>query len=207
MIFLCILFLEYMKTLWEKFCHIFGFNKNSKYVKEYLNQANMRSGVFMSAIIFILEVWLIIRQTDKYLIDQIGHHLADYKYGVFQVIFSYTSNFWLMMSFGAAMFAYCVFFKKKHHNFKRCLPIFITAGISFALCCLLPFEFIFASRAITGVTLALLLTLFQKGELNLTFEFNMLSNISLSELPLKGCWPHNNKYVIAPILHISHFSS
>ena len=149
-----------MKNLWNKFRSIFGFNRNSKYVKEYLNQANMRSGVFMSAIIFILEVWLIIRQTDKYLIDQIGHHLADYKYGVFQVIFSYTSNFWLMMSFGATMFAYCIFFKKKHHNFKRCLPIFIAAGISFALCCLLPFEFIFASRAITGVTLVLLLTFY-----------------------------------------------
>ena len=45
------------------------------------------------------------------------------------------------------------------------------------------------------------------GKLNLTFKFNILSNISLLDLRLKGGYPHNNKYVIAPKLHISHFSS
>ena len=43
-----------MKKFWKTFAGIFGLNKNSKYVKNYLNEANMRSGIFMSAIIVVL---------------------------------------------------------------------------------------------------------------------------------------------------------
>ncbi len=45
---------------------IFGFEKNSKYVDNYLHEQNGRSGAFFGAIIVLLELALIIRQSFKY---------------------------------------------------------------------------------------------------------------------------------------------
>ena len=57
-----------LSKIWNGFLNIFGLRKKSKYVKNYLNEANMRSAIFMSSVIFVLEIWLIIRQTHKYVI-------------------------------------------------------------------------------------------------------------------------------------------
>ena len=147
-----------MKKFWKTFAGIFGLNKNSKYVKNYLNEANMRSGIFMSAIIVVLEIWLVIRQANKYMISIFQGGSVGFQYGPFQVLFTYTSNFWLLMSFGAAMFFYCLFYQRGHRAFAILTWIF--AGISLALCGLMPLEFVFSSKAITGVTLALLIAFY-----------------------------------------------
>ena len=60
--------MKFFSKLWNGFLNIFGIRKQSKYVKNYLNEANMRSAIFMSFVIFVLEVWLVIRQTRKYII-------------------------------------------------------------------------------------------------------------------------------------------
>lgn len=129
-----------LKKFWDKFRDVFGLHRNSKYVSNYLNDANMHSGIFMSGVIFVLEVWLLIRQTDKYIIPTLTS--PDNKYSFFRVVFTNTSNFWLLLSFGAAMFFYCLFYKKMKGNNKRLLPIIIASGISLILCALMPFEFI-----------------------------------------------------------------
>ena len=48
------------------FLDLFGFRRNSKYVKKYFNEANMRSTIYMSFVIIVLEIWLVIRNTNKY---------------------------------------------------------------------------------------------------------------------------------------------
>ena len=114
-----------MKTLaklWDGFLTIFGLKKNSKYVKGYLNEANMRSGIFMSAVVFVLEGWLIIRQTQKYIIPNIQKLIAKNQLSfstVFQTIFQNTSNFFLLMFFGVAMFVYCLQYIGKNKSFKK----------------------------------------------------------------------------------------
>ena len=40
---------EFIKSFWDKFREIFGLKRNDKYVRNYLNEANMRSGVFMAS--------------------------------------------------------------------------------------------------------------------------------------------------------------
>ena len=132
-----------MKTLskfWNSFLNVFGIRKNSKYVKNYLNEANMRSGVFMSAVIFVLEVWLVIRQADKYVIPKISGGM-----NFFEAMFKYTSLYFVMMFFGAAMFMYSLqYLSNRKSKSKMVVPI-VFAGLSIALCCLLPFEFKFKS--------------------------------------------------------------
>ena len=63
---------EFIKSFWDKFREIFGLKRNDKYVRNYLNEANMRSGVFMAAIIFALEMWLLVRQTNKYILPSLS---------------------------------------------------------------------------------------------------------------------------------------
>ena len=128
-----------MKTLskiWNGFLNIFGLRKNSKYVKNYLNEANMRSGVFMAFVIFVLEIWLVIRQMDKYVIPKISSGM-----NWFEALFKYTSLYFVMMFFGAAMFMYSLqYLSNKKSKSKMIVPI-VFAGLSIALCCLLPLEF------------------------------------------------------------------
>ena len=96
--------MKFLSKIWNGFLNIFGLRKNSKYVKGYLNEANMRSAVFMSFVIFVLEVWLVIRQTRKYIIPTMQD--PNNTYSFFRVVFSNTSLYFLMMFFGIAMFVY-----------------------------------------------------------------------------------------------------
>ena len=92
----------FFQNAWNNIRRIFGLHSNSKYVRDYLNDANVRSGVFMSAIIFVLEVWLLIRQTDKYIIPTMTD--PSNTNSLFKVVFLNTSNFWLLLSFAVTMY-------------------------------------------------------------------------------------------------------
>ena len=155
-----------LKLFWQKIRDIFGFRKNTRYVSDYLNQANMRSGVFMSAVIFLLEIWLLLRKLDKYIIPTMNN--PENTYSLFRVIYMNTSNFWLLLSFGLAMMFYCIQYRSFNQSIKRHIPTFVAAFISIVFCCMMPLEFKFATRAITGVTLYLLISLYAS-----VFAFNV----------------------------------
>ena len=147
-----------LKFLWQKIRDIFGFRKNTRYVSDYLNQANMRSGVFMSGVIFLLEIWLLFRQLDKYIIPTMQN--PNNTDSLFKVVFMNTSNFWLLLSFGLAMMFYCIQYRSFNQGIKRHIPTFVAAFISIVFCCLMPLEFAYAKRPITGVSLYLLISLY-----------------------------------------------
>ena len=136
----------------DGFLSIFGLKKNSGYVKNYLNEANMRSGIFMSFVIFVLEGWLVIRQTDKYIIPSvktlIEFNQANFQ-SVFQVIFQNTSNFFLLMFFGVAMFVYSLQYTSKKQTLAKMIVPIVFAGLSLAICCLFPLEFKYKSIKFT----------------------------------------------------------
>lgn len=54
---------SFFKRVGRGFADLLGFHKNSKYVNAYISDTNIRSSIFMSAVVIILEIWLIIRQT------------------------------------------------------------------------------------------------------------------------------------------------
>lgn len=59
-----------------------GLNKNSPFISEYFFKANMRSSIYMSAIIIVLELWMIIRMTHVMfrddLLDNFSYLFAKY---------------------------------------------------------------------------------------------------------------------------------
>ena len=63
--------MEKVKLVFSKIAEFLGFKRNSKYVDDYIHKANMRSGIFMAAVVAILEIWLVIRQHQKYIIPQV----------------------------------------------------------------------------------------------------------------------------------------
>ena len=55
-----------MKRFLKQLAILFGFNRDSKYVRDYLNVQNTKSGIYMGGIIAIIEIWLIARQSQQY---------------------------------------------------------------------------------------------------------------------------------------------
>ena len=131
--------METLSKIWNGFLNIFGLRKKSRYVKNYLNEANMRSAIFMSSVIFVLEVWLVIRQTNKYVVPTLLDPNNTYSW--FRVVFSNTSLYFLMMFFGLAMLVYSMQYVGSKKRLSRLIIPIAAAGLSIVLCCLLPLEF------------------------------------------------------------------
>ena len=138
--------MKLLSKLWNGFLSVFGLRKNSKYVKNYLNEANMKSGIFMSFVIFVLEGWLVIRQTQKYIVPSVQAlgNTATFQ-NVFQIIFQNTSNFFLLMFFGVAMFVYSLQYVSKRQTMAKMIVPLVFAGLSLGICCLFPLEFKYQS--------------------------------------------------------------
>ena len=128
--------MTFLKKLWDGFRNIFGIHRNSEYVDDYLNSANMRSGVFMSVVIIALEFWLVIRQSDKYAVDML---VAGQSFPI--VFFKVLYNYCLLMFFGAAMLVYCLQYLKRERSKSKLILTIVFAGISLLLGCLFPLEF------------------------------------------------------------------
>ena len=94
----------FKKTLLD----FFGFKKNSNYVKKYLNEANFRSTIYMTFIIIVIEIWMIFRSHDKYVIPAIKGG-TDW----FKAVFTNTSLFWLFMLAGVTMMIFSIFYVAK----------------------------------------------------------------------------------------------
>ena len=124
-----------VKTFFSKFAEMFGFKKHTKYVSSYLHKANIRSGVFMAAIVAILEIWLVIRQHNKYIIPSIQ---AGESY--IPTLFNNTSLYWLQMLMGISMLLYCLFYLRDKPHKGLLIAVIVVSGLGAALCFLLPLE-------------------------------------------------------------------
>ena len=123
------------KNVLFKITDFLGFKKNSPYVNAYIHRANIRSGIFMAAVVAILEVWLVIRQHDKYIIDAVK---AGAPY--FKSLFDNTSLFWLQMIMGISMFLYCLYYLKNKNSKGLMIAVIVFSSIGIILCSLLPLE-------------------------------------------------------------------
>ena len=57
--------MSFLKKAKEFIFNLFGFRRNSKYVKNYLHDANIKSSIYMAFIVIVLEIWMIIRSITK----------------------------------------------------------------------------------------------------------------------------------------------
>ena len=123
-----------LKKMWKGFCNLLGFNKNSKFVSDYISDTNIRSGIYMSAVIVALEIWLIIRQTHDEVVPlwQAGTDSSSVHGGW---LLYFTSLFWLFMLVGIAMFTFALTYRRPTVSpKKRFISTAITSGLTLAFC-------------------------------------------------------------------------
>ena len=114
-----------------RFVRFLGFRRNSEYVKEYLNTTNLRMTISMCLVILGIEIWMIIRQTTKYYIPLVAAGTLQPGFAAF---WTYTGNFWLLLSIALSILAFSVcklYFKNQKARFLLNLVLGIIAlGIS-----------------------------------------------------------------------------
>lgn len=134
-----------IKTVWDFLRDMLGFRKNTKYVRTYLNDVNVKSSIYMSFIIVVIEIWMIFRQIFKY----IAPNWDSYEgfSGKFNLIFTYTSLYYLFIMCSVAMFMFSLFYVKKINTRKS----FITNIVLGSLCVL--WIFLLIPENISGTTI------------------------------------------------------
>ena len=148
-----------MNKLWKRIKDLFGLSRNNAFVKGYLSHANMRSAISMSAVIILIEIWMVIRYLFKNFIPKLQSGSKTF----FQCYMSYTQTFLLIMSLAFALLLYSIFYLKQKQHKKLFIATLVLTGVSFLFACMLPFELLeFSStnaKAILGNPLSLFLTL------------------------------------------------
>ncbi|MCR5079288.1 MAG: EAL domain-containing protein, partial [Bacilli bacterium] len=123
-------FFRFLRWLGE----LLGFTKNSPYVKNYIADSNIRSGIFMGGTVVILEIWLIIRQTFKYIIPE-------WEQWGSSGIMLYTSTFILFLLVGLSIATFSIVYESKRIKRKTRLALYLaTAGATVLYCIYVFFE-------------------------------------------------------------------
>ncbi len=116
-----------------------GFTKSSKYKKNFMNHANMRSGIFMGVVIVVLETWMIIRQFTKYIIPgwKSNDPAVQKAYPkTIECVLQNTSLFVLFLLVAVVFIIFCATFLVKKWSSKKKL---IINTISSSLVCIYSF--------------------------------------------------------------------
>ncbi len=97
-----------MKEALRFLSHVFGFEKLDSYETEYLHDSNIRSCGYMGAIVILLEIWMLVRQTLSKIIPK-------YQDGgeLFGLVIRYTSKYWLFLLVGLGIMLFCIFRREK----------------------------------------------------------------------------------------------
>ena len=97
-----------MKKALHFISHTLGFERLSKYERDYLHDANIRSSIYMGVIVMLLEIWMLVRQTVSKIIPKYlagGDLLA--------LLIKYTTKYWLFLLVGFGIMLFCSFQKDK----------------------------------------------------------------------------------------------
>ncbi len=97
-----------MKKALHFVSHLLGFEKLSKYERDYLHDANIRTSIYMGVIVIFLEIWMLERQTYSKIIPK-------YQAGgdLFDLIVKYTTKYWLFLLIGLGIMLFCSYQKDK----------------------------------------------------------------------------------------------
>ncbi|MBR3667922.1 MAG: EAL domain-containing protein [Ruminococcus sp.] len=80
-----------------------GFEKQSKYVRDYFFTTNMRASIYMSIVVIVLEIWMIMRMTLTILRENLQSNMMHY-------IEKYYINYFILMFTGIIMLFFSVRF-------------------------------------------------------------------------------------------------
>lgn len=112
------------RRIWRCIVDGLGFYKNRPYIANYQREANVRSTIYMSTIIIILEIWMLIRYINKYVLTGQCETVG--------IFFHYTKNYWIFLAVGVVTLIYSLLFVRgKAGPLRKISEIWITlfAGV------------------------------------------------------------------------------
>lgn len=115
-----------MNRVRDWFLRLMGFERHTEYVSAYFRDANVRSSIYMSFVVMVLEIWMIQRYLDRYVLnpgEKGAVSLSEF--------FGYTKNFWLLLAVGIAMFVYALMYMRRKVRIPKAsaLVISVFAGV------------------------------------------------------------------------------
>lgn len=118
-----------VKMFWDFIRDLFGFRKNSKYIKSYLNDANIKSSIYMSFIVIVLEIWMIVRNMNKYVIPYWGNFEARGCTSNFDLLYAYTGLYVLFIMCSLAVLLFAIKYLSNNDYKGLMIANFVTSGI------------------------------------------------------------------------------
>ena len=101
-----------------------GFEKQSKYVRDYFFTTNMRASIYMSIVVIVLEIWMIMRMTLTIFRENLQSNMMHY-------IEKYYINYFILMFTGIIMLFFSVRFMRE----KKTNGIFVPLSNGYPLLC------------------------------------------------------------------------
>ena len=117
----------YLTKAWNGFRDLFGIRRNSKYVNNYINEANIRSSIYMAFIVIVLEIWMIIRNVNKYVVPNWAEYTGFNSR--FDLLYTYIGLYILFIVSSAAVLFFAITFYKNIHNKFTFITNLVLAGI------------------------------------------------------------------------------
>ena len=131
----------WLKKAWNFIRDLLGFRINSHYIKNYINDANIKSSIYMSFIVVVLEIWMIFRQLFEYIIPG-WNKTVGVSMSAFEFLFMYYSYYTLFIVTGVSVFLFAIFyFKNKHYKKSEFITNLVTGSI-----CILWFFVVFLEK-------------------------------------------------------------
>ncbi len=99
-------------------CTALGFYRNPPYIKERMREADVRSAVYLTMIVCLVEVNMLIRYVKNWVLPGKVDSIAEF--------FHYTSSYWLLLTASILLLIYCrMYMKGKLKNLRSLSSVFI----------------------------------------------------------------------------------
>ncbi|MCR4579708.1 MAG: HD domain-containing protein [Treponema sp.] len=92
------------KSILRSLAHLLGFEKLSKYERDYIHDANVHSSMYIGFITVGLEIWMLVRQFLTKIYPKLLGGMD-----LFTAMVKYTTKFWLFLLVGQGMALFCMF--------------------------------------------------------------------------------------------------
>lgn len=188
-----------MKRFLKYMAHMLGFEKLSRFEKDFLHDANLHSSMYIGLLTIVLEVWLLWRQTYSRVIPKWQDEGMD----LFDALVKYTSKYWLFLLAGLGLSLFCMYYRT-HKSDHMSKGWFFTLLLSGCACVLYPFElkletFIEVGDVVTP-TMALILNISLVGIYACCFLFG----VEMVSYALMGHFKHKRVVFLEHMVSVTY---
>ena len=93
------------KSPGDSIIRFFGFYSNPVYIEDQLKEADVRSAVYLTAIVSMIEIYMLLRYINKWVIPGKVASIGEF--------FHYTSTYWWLLGASLLLLVYCALYLKK----------------------------------------------------------------------------------------------